>query len=60
VSSGWCDRAQEEIGRECELGYLGVEKSPSLRKNRASDCLSNWDFREDEAQKVIWKRGKFV
>jgi len=58
----WCDRAgaQEEIGRECDLGYFGVEKSPSLRKNRTSDCLSNWDFREDEAQKVIWKRGKFV
>lgn len=38
------DRAHDEIGRDGELGHLGVEISPSLRKNGASDSLFNGEF----------------
>jgi hypothetical protein len=39
---------------ENKLGYLGIEKSPSLGEKGRSDCLFERDFRKDKAEDGIW------
>jgi len=45
----WCDM----IGRHNEVGYLYVKESPIIKEDKAFDCISNGDLREDEGKEVV-------